>query len=314
MKERRNAATWRTCRGDPGAEIDLELSAASEVSKRPIPIRSPPRRFRRSRRAQFWSDHDTTEGNSATLGVGPPSYRHSRRPSKSAMSHQMPSPSASANGHPAPPYDSDVDVYRRSPCRGGHRPDARSLNGHAAVSSRSRRTTGPRRRYQPAHLTTAKGLDGRGASTARTEAQDFRFVVRRQRFRSPRSTASPVRKLVATLPARQARRVVRRSLTRLGRAVPCRASSRRAALVTGGARAALRRGLPPLHALEARMAGRRRDRRPRRPAGMLARAQAVPRCWRRRAADVRQRPAAPSSRRRLLGAKLPREIGIKSRS
>ena len=41
-----------------------------------------------------------------------------------------------------------------------------------------------------------------------------------------------------------------------------------------------RRGVPPLHALEVRMAGRRRDRRdrsPRRPAGMLARAQAVPR-------------------------------------
>ena len=36
------------------------------------------------------------------------------------------------------------------------------------------------------------------------------------------------------------------------------------------------------------MAGRRRDRRPRRPAGMLARAQAVPRHRRQRAADVCQ--------------------------
>ena len=72
--------------------------------------------------------------------------------------------------------------------------------------------------------------------------------------------------------------------------------------------AAHRRGVPPLHALEARMAGCRRDRSPRRPAGMLARAQAVPRHRRRRAADVcqhRLRGAAGADRdepsRRVLG-------------
>ena len=139
------------------------------------------------------------------------------------------------------------------------------------------------RRYLPAHETTADALTGL-CRTCHIKAHIAIFF--KNAGGSPEVLCAALSEIAATLlhsgtaglPGSPMR--VGWAVRRAGRGPVGRGRHRRVA-------AAHRRSFRALHALEARVADRRRDRSPRRPAGMLACAQAV--VGTRRPTDVPQR-------------------------